>query len=195
MGSLHLNTQLHASRVVRAARLMSCAVVTVLCLATTVHAKDQEVAFKINDKTVSADELMKQHQGQFYEIEKQKYELIERLAKERYLDSHWETLGKKNGKTADQARDEYIKKNAKVTDAEIKDALEKFKDHPRLKELPEKEKRQQIVDYLQGMKSRDVIDGILDEATKSKKLVISYPKPSEPVFDVPNFDEIGRAHV
>lgn len=186
MGTLQLNTHLHASRV---ARMVSCAVVAVFCLASNLSAKEQDVAFKINDKSVSAEDLIKAHQGQFYEIEKQKYELIERLAKERYLDSHWETLGKKSNKTAEQARDEYLKKNTKVSEAEIKDALEKFKDHPRLKELPEKEKRQQIVDYLQGMKSRDVVEAILDEANKTKKLVISYPKPSEPIFDVPAFDQ------
>ena len=46
----------------------------------------QGSAFKISGKTTSVSELYDSNQGQFFDLEKQKYELIEKLAREMYLE-------------------------------------------------------------------------------------------------------------
>ena len=51
-------------------------------------------AFKINGKTTTVKGLYKEHQDKFYDLEKQKFELIERLAHQTYLDAFWGDLAK-----------------------------------------------------------------------------------------------------
>lgn len=145
---------------------------------------EAQPAFRINGKLVTVDQLYRENEGKFFELEKQKYELIDSLAKQQYLDNFWAELAKKSGGSSDQAREAYISKNAVVSDAEIKQTLDQFKDHPRLKELSEKEKTDQVRDYLVSVKTRDVVDDILQEAVKANKLVVLYTKPKEPRFKV-----------
>jgi len=139
-------------------------------------------AFRIDGQVVTVEQLYKDHQGKFYELEKQKYELIDNLARQQYLDKFWENLAKKEKKSVEVARDAYLAKKATVKDAEINEAIGKFKDHPRLKELSEAEQRAQVVEYLQSLKTRDVIEDILQEAINSKKLLVLYEKPQEPRY-------------
>ncbi|SME87886.1 DsbA family protein [Pseudobacteriovorax antillogorgiicola] len=141
-----------------------------------------ETAFKINGKSVSVKELYKDNQDKFYELEKQKFELIERLAQQKYLDAYWEELAKKKGVSSEQAQKDYLDSKTKVTESDIKSTLGKFKDHPQLKELSDAEKKRQITDYLQSMKTRTEIEQIVQDAIRTKKLVVSYPKPEEPVY-------------
>lgn len=157
---------------------------TFLGFASSGSANDGSDAFKIGSKKVTVKSLYKDHQGKFYELEKQKYDLIEGLAKESYLDSFWEDLAKKKNVSVEAARNAFLDDQGKVSDAEIKESLERFKDHPKLKELPEKERRSQIVEYLKSMKTREAIDKILSDAVKSKKLVVLYPEPTEPRYAV-----------
>jgi len=86
-----------------------------------------EDAFKIPSKTVKVEDLYKEDQSAFFEIEKQKYDLIERQAHEQYLEYYWQTLAKKQNQSVEQARDEYMKKNSKISDKEVAETLEKFK--------------------------------------------------------------------
>ncbi|MFW7377911.1 MAG: DsbA family protein [Oligoflexus sp.] len=139
-------------------------------------------AFRIDGQVVTVDQLYKDHQSKFYELEKQKYELIDSLARQQFLDKYWEDLAKKEKTSPEAARDAYLAKQSTVKDAEITDALGKFKDHPRLKEMSDAEKRSQVVEYLQSLKTRDVIEDILQEAINSKKLLVMYEKPQEPRF-------------
>ena len=44
------------------------------------------------------------------------------------------------------------------------------------------EKKKQVTDYLTSMKSRSEIERIIQNAIRTKKLVVSYPKPEEPIY-------------
>ena len=141
-----------------------------------------ETAYKINGKSTSVKELYKENQDKFYELEKQKFELIERLAQQQYLESFWKVLAKKKSTSSEKAQAEYLASKTKISESEIKGTLAKFKDHPQLKDLPEAERRKQVTDYLKSMKTRGEIDRIIQDALRSKKLVVSYPKPEEPIY-------------
>ncbi|NRA67090.1 MAG: thioredoxin domain-containing protein [Pseudobacteriovorax sp.] len=141
-------------------------------------------AFKINGKSVSVEKLYQENQDKFYELEKQKYELIERMAQQQFLDSYWDNLGKSQGTSSEKARDKYIASKAKVSDKDLNEAIGKFKDHPQLKELSEAEKKKQIGEYLKSVKTREIIDEILQNGIKDGKLVVTYPRPKEPIYNV-----------
>lgn len=141
-----------------------------------------ESAYKIDGKTITTEQLYKENQGQFFEIEKQKYELIKNFAETAYLDAFWEKLAKKQKTTAAKAQATYLDKKVKLKSSEINEALGKFKDHPRLKDLSKSARKEQVVQYLKSMKQRDAIDEIISSAIRSKKLQVTYPKPQEPVF-------------
>ena len=141
-------------------------------------------AFKIDGKKYRVSDIMKEEEASFYEIEKQKYEIIERMAKEKYLESFFGKLAKEQKKSVQVARKEYMEQNVKISDSEIKSTLKKYKDYPQLKKLSAEEQRVQIRGFLQGSKSQEVIEAIIKAGMAKKKLVISYPKPREPVYKV-----------
>lgn len=154
----------------------------VTCLAA-VPAVAQD-AFKIVGKATSLADVYKQDQASFYDLEKKKYELIERLAKEKYLDHFWQTQAQESKKSVEEAKKAYEDKNLKVSEKEIADTLEKFKDHPQLAKLDKKEQEKQIRDYLVERSRRDLYDGIIEAGIKKGDLVISYPMPEEPIYKV-----------
>ena len=138
--------------------------------------------YRVNGKSVDVDKLYKQNTGKFYELEKQKYELIENIAKQAYLESFFEEMGRKQKVSPEVARANFLDSTAKVSQAEIKATLKKFGDHPKLKSQSDAEKKRQITDYLKSNKEREAIDKIIREGLAAKKLVITYPKPQEPIF-------------
>lgn len=141
-----------------------------------------ESAFTIYDKTTSLEELEKSEAAQFYELEKKKYELIERIAKTKYLEEFWKKKAAEQKVTAEEAEKNYVEKNVKVSEAEIKATLDRFKDNEQLKQLPVDERKRQVTEYLKDREARTLISSIISAAIASKKLVISYPKPKEPVY-------------
>lgn len=154
---------------------------TAVGLAQTGRADDQP-AFKIFGKATSITEVMKQDQASFYDIEKKKFELIQNIAREKYLEQFWKNYAKDVGKSVAEAQKMYEEKNVKVNEKEVKETLEKFKDHPSLAKLDKKEQEKQIRDYLSERGKRDVYDNIIDAAIKKGDLVISFPEPEEPVY-------------
>lgn len=168
-----------AGKILRLLVISACALST-WSIAQSGFASDD--AYKIGSKKVSVKNLYKDYQGKFFDIEKQKYELIENLAKEEYLNTYFEDMGKSKNLSVEEARNKFLDEKTQVSDAEIKDAMGKFKDHPKLKDLSEKERRLQVVDYLKSVKSRDAIDQIVSDGLSSKKLVILYPEPKEPRY-------------
>jgi len=143
-----------------------------------------ENAFKINGKTYSVKELYDEDQSAFFEIEKQRFELINRLAEKKYLDQFWEKKAKSEKKTVEAVQEEYLSKNAKVSAAEVKTTLEQFKDHPQLKKMPKEEQEQNVRRYLESSAKQEVLSGIIASALAKKELVVLYAEPKEPVFDV-----------
>ncbi|MBQ48013.1 MAG: hypothetical protein CMP10_11275 [Zetaproteobacteria bacterium] len=146
------------------------------------YAKSYGDAYTIKGKKYSIDDVYRSNQSSFYELEKKKYELIEKFAEQGYLESFWADLAKKKGVSKDKATDDYLSSRASVAKSEIDKALKSYQDHPRLKDLSEADKRKQITDYLKSLKTQEVVGNIVAEARKSRKLVVHYPKPSEPIY-------------
>jgi protein-disulfide isomerase len=159
-----------------------------LGLAATAHvarAEDKNApAFKIGGKTTSYEEASKADQAEFYDLDKKKYDLIERQAKEKYLEFFWQNQAKETGKSVAEAQKIYEEKNLKVSEKEVAETLEKFKDHPSLSKLDKKEQERQVREYLTERSRRDLFDGIVDAGMKKGDLVITYPQPVEPVYNV-----------
>jgi protein-disulfide isomerase len=148
-----------------------------------------QAAFKINGKTYTVEDLAKDHQGKFFEIEQKKYELISDLAREKYLEEFFQKLSEKDKVSVEKAREDYLASRTKVSDSEIKDALDKFKDYPQLKDRSDAEKKKLMVDYLQRTKAQDVFESILAEGISKKQLEIQYPEPKEPVYKLTVTDQ------
>lgn len=139
-------------------------------------------AFKIAGKVTTLDEVYKSDQASFYDLEKKKFELIERQAKDKYLDHFWQTQAKDSGKSIAEAQKIYEEKNLKISDKEIQETLDKFKDHPQLAKLEKKEQEKQIREYLTERSRRDLYEGLIEAGIKRGDLVISYPQPEEPIY-------------
>jgi protein-disulfide isomerase len=147
-----------------------------------IYAKDRSMAYKIGEKTVSFEQVYEENQGDFYKLEKQKFDLLEMIAKEKYLESFWSELAEKSHTTANQARADYLQKYSSVEESEIQSFIDRYKGHSKLKDLTDKEKKKQAIDYLTARKTESALDKIITDAIRSKKLVVLYPKPEEPVY-------------
>ena len=62
----------------------------------------------------------------------------------RHIGRFWNKQGEKYKSSSENAKVKYMEENAKVTKKEIDSTYEQYKDHPRLKELSDKEKRSQV---------------------------------------------------
>lgn len=148
---------------------------------TSLHA---EQAFKIYGKSYSVEDLAKENQGQFFDIETKKYELISNLARDRYLDEYFVKLAEKDKVSVEKAKSNYLDAKTKVSDGEVKDSMEKFKDYPQLKDRSDADKKKMILDYLQKTKAQEVFEALIAEGLQKKTLEINYPEPKEPVYKV-----------
>ena len=158
---------------------LSCGLLT-----PALMAKDFSLAYKIDEKVTTFEQAYDSNQGDLFKVEKQKYEVIENLAKERYLEYFWREMANKSGESEEKARSDYIAKQIVVDGVEIQKFIDKYKEHPKLKDLGEKEKNRYAVEYLTTKKTEELTERILDEAIRTKRLVILYPKPEEPVFNL-----------
>jgi len=141
-------------------------------------------AFKIGNKVTTIGEVASLDQAAFYEVEKKKYDLIDRIARDKYLEFFWENFAKEQGKPVAEAQKIYEEKNVKISEKEVQETLEKFKDHPSLQKLDKKDQEKQIREYLSERGRREVYDGIIEAGLKKGDLVITYAEPEEPVYSV-----------
>ena len=141
-----------------------------------------EPAFKVNGKTYSVEDLAKENQGKFFDIEQKKFELINDLAREKYIEDYFQKIADKEKVSLDKAKGDYLDAKTKVSDSEIKDAMEKFKDYPQLKDRNDADKKKMMVDYLQRNKAQEVFEGIIAEGLAKKQLEVQYPEPKEPTY-------------
>lgn len=152
----------------------------------TANAQDPKAqpAFKIGGKVTTMNDVAAMDQAAFYDVEKKKFELIDRIARDKYLEYFWQNYAKEQGKSIEEAQKTYEQKNLKVSEKEVQETLEKFKDHPSLQKLPKKEQEKQIRDYLMERGRRELFDGIIEAGIKKGDLVVIYPEPEEPVYSV-----------
>lgn len=141
-------------------------------------------AYKVYGKETALEDVIKSDQATFYELEKKKYDRIEAAARQAYVEAFWEKQAKSRGISVDKYRDEYFSKNVKISNKEVADTLDKFKDHPRLSKLPKAEQEQQVRDYLEDRERRELIESVISQGLKSGELVVLYPQPEEPLFHV-----------
>ena len=160
-----------------------------ICVAVTsfsggVLAADKDVAFKIGGKVTTIDQLMKDDQAAFYELEDKKFKLVEQIANDRYLEFFWQQKAKQTNASVEAARRTYLEKNSTISEKETNETLDKFKDHPQLKKLEKPEQLRQVREYLKDKSEREVLDGIIRSGQQKGELVVSYPRPQEPIYDV-----------
>ena len=166
-------------------RVMSFFVLTACWIfAIPLQGKDYSLAYKIDEKITTYEQAYDSNQSELYKAEKQKYEMVENLAKEKYLDFFWHEMAAKSGIGEEKARNEYIAKQVIIDSVEVQRFIDKYREHPKLKDLGDKEKNKYAVEYLITKKTDELIDRVLDEAIRTKRLVILYPKPEEPVFNL-----------
>lgn len=149
---------------------------------------ESDPLFKIGNKTFTYEEAASKNKADFYEIEKKKFDLIDRIARDSYLESFWVEESKKKGLSVEAAQKSYWEKRAKVTDSEVKEALSKYKSHPQLSKLSPNEQEKQIRDFLEDQKKRELTDSLLSAALKNGTLKILLSAPKEPIYEVPVSD-------
>ena len=141
-------------------------------------------AFKVYGTSVSMDEVAKDKQGDFYEIERKKYDLVESMAHERYLQKFWEKKATDSKNSVAEARRAYMEKNAKVSEKEVKEMVEKYKDNAQFAKFSKEEQQKQVREFMRDRASRGIEMDIIKAGVKSGDLVINYPQPKEPVFEL-----------
>jgi len=152
--------------------------------AVLANPSDSQPAYKINGKQTTMGQLYQEDQASFYEVELKRYENVERLARERYLDTFWQQKAKESGKSLEAARKAYIDSQINITEKAVASTVEMFKDHPQLKNMPADERKKQVRDYLEEKERADVYEKIVQNAMKKGDLVISFPRPQEPVYQL-----------
>ena len=156
-------------------------------LATDKSAKDtiaKQVVFTIHDHPTMMDEIAKKNKQKFFEIESKRYSLIKNEARTKYLQYFWEQKALKSKKSIAQERRDYFAKHTKVDKKRVDEMLKQLKDHPQFAKLSAAEKRTEVKKYLKGEQEQLLLDGLVDAALDSGKLVINYPKPVEPRFEI-----------
>jgi protein-disulfide isomerase len=147
-----------------------------------------EPAFKVYGTTVSMDDVAKEKQGDFFEMDRKKFDIVEGMAHSLYLQKFWEKKATDGKVSVGDARRDYMSKNVKVSDREVKEMADKHKDNPQFAKFSKEEQQKQVRDYLTDRASRSVEVDILKQGMKSGDLVINFPQPKEPIFAVPLTD-------
>jgi protein-disulfide isomerase len=143
-----------------------------------------EPAFKVFGTTVSMEDVAKEKQGEFYEMDRKKFDMVEGMAQSMFLEKFWEKKGTDGKISVQEARHNYMTKNVKVSDKEIKEMAEKHKDNPQFSKFSKDEQIKQIRDFLTERASRSIEGEIIRQGVKSGDLVVNFPQPKEPLFAI-----------
>lgn len=142
-----------------------------------------EKAFTINGVTTTLKQVAEKEKAAFYEVEKRRYQLIEQLARQRYLEFFWQQQAAKSKKSIAQEKKDYFDKRVKLSKQQIDETMKRFKDHPQLSKLDDAKRAAEVKKFLRDSAERDLLNGIVTAALNDKKLRIDYPRPEEPTFD------------
>lgn len=146
-------------------------------------------AFKIAGKNYTMEEIKKLYPNEFFKVEKSMYDMISQLAEQIYVDNEIETWAKTKNMPVKEAKDKYFDEKVQLTDNEIYQTLEMYKDSPQLKAMPKNEKLELVKNYLQRKKRQTVMSDMLTQAKNEKKMLILYPKPLQPKHEIPITDK------
>ena len=141
-----------------------------------------EKAFTINGVTTTVAQVAAKEKAAFYEVEKRRYQLIEQLARQKYLEFFWQQRAAKSKKSIAQEKKDYFDKNVNITKKQIDEAAQRFKDHPQLSKLDDAKRTAEVKKFLRDSAERGLLNGIVTTALSNKKLSVDYPRPEEPTF-------------
>ncbi|MBF0442423.1 MAG: thioredoxin domain-containing protein, partial [Oligoflexales bacterium] len=144
-----------------------------------------EIAFELNGRKVTVEDMIRENRSQFHEIEKRKAELIISLARKEYIKEYFEDLGKKNVKSPEDAQKQFLDEHGKVTEQELSAGMIEFAGHPDFAALAENEKKAAVQKHLEQRKSLNAVRELVDQAIKEKKLSIAVAMPDEIRYPVP----------
>ena len=142
-----------------------------------------EKAFTIDGVTTTIKQIADKERAAFYEIEKRRYQLVDQLARQKYLEFFWQQRAAKSKKSIAQEKKNYFDKNIKITKKQIDETTQRFKDHPQLSKLDDAKRDAEIKKFLHDSEERKLLDNIIITALSNKQLRIDYPRPVEPTFD------------
>ncbi len=106
------------------------------------------------------------------------------MAQEAFLKAYWEKKAADGKTSVEAAKRTYMEKNVKLAEKEVKEMVEKYKDNPQFSRLSKEEQQSQVRDYLRARAARNAELGIIKQGQKSGDLVINFPQPKEPVFQL-----------
>jgi protein-disulfide isomerase len=141
-------------------------------------------AFQIGKNTFTLDDVAKEDQMGFFQVEKQRFDFVERVAQQKFLEEYWEKEAKRTRKTPDQAREAYLNKNASVSATDVRKLLEQHKDNEQLKAMSKADAEKQVRDYLREQKRGQAMAQLIENAKKKGEYKVLMPQPVEPVLDV-----------
>lgn len=148
----------------------------------TVFATEQKIAFEIDGNKTSMQDLQKAEKARFFKIEKEKYSLISSVAEEQYLEYFWKKEANRLKISSEEAKKRYLLSRLKVNNSEVQEILSKYRDHPKLKNLSNQEKKKIVHDQIVLREEQQIIAKILSSALRSGSLKVIYPRPVEPLI-------------
>lgn len=141
-----------------------------------------EAAFTIGGVTTTVKQIAKEEKAAFYEIEKRRYQFIERMARQKYLDFFWQQRATKSKQSIAQEKNTYFDKHIKITKEQVAETIKRFKDHPQLSKLGEAERETEVKNFLRREAEQSLLNNIVAAGIKEKQLLIDYPRPDEPIY-------------
>jgi len=146
------------------------------------------VVAKIGDEEITEEALIGEDKVDFFELEKQKFDLKMNRLKKLMVDK----LIGAEAKKANMSLDDFI--NKKVVGGDIKITDKEYKKFVAEKHIPESQInpqiKERIMSYLQGNKKQELVDAYVAKLTKGKPVEVYFEKPKMQV----NVD-IGKAPV
>ena len=147
---------------------------------------DKSVVAVVAGEKIQERDLMRGIDAEIFDLENKVYQMkmnrLRALALEKYMTAD----KRKKGISNDEYMNRFIAPNVKVTKEDIsKFALNRKIPKEQLNDMV----RGQIKKFLEVEKKKEAVDNWLGEQTKKSPIVVYFPKPQRPTFDVKVTDE------
>lgn len=142
------------------------------------------VVVEIAGKPVTWKDLRENYPHRAYQLEKEIHQKLYGLASEHYLKHYFENLGRSSGLNEEQAKEKYLLERTQISDAELKQQVEQYKDHPQLKGKSEAEIMKSVRPHIEQQKAGHVLRQLLQEAMLKKQFKFLWPEPVEGTYDM-----------
>ena len=151
---------------------------------------EDTVVMKVGGQSYTLADLKKIYPATFYsDVEMKAFETISNMSQKLYLDEFYKNWAKKAKVSEDSARSDYLAKQVKVTDKQVKETLELHKDNPQLKQMSDADRKKAVHDSLVNQAQRQAEMKLLADAIESKKLELVLAQPVAPQLDITYYDD------